>query len=104
MEPGVFRTDFLDGSSLHHTRQTIRGYSGSADQIRDWVQRTNHVQPGDLVMATAVVELAQADEPPLRLQLGADCVARVKAKLASVADELTKWRQTALSTGDSTDA
>lgn len=100
VEPGVFRTDFLDGSSLHHTRQTIQDYSGSAGQIRDWVQQTNHVQPGDPVKAAAaIVELAQADEPPLRLQLGADCVARVEAKLAYVADELTKWRRTALATG-----
>ena len=38
------------------------------------------------------------EKPPLRVQLGADCVARVEAKLAQVADELAQWRDLALST------
>ncbi|MER7702447.1 oxidoreductase [Kitasatospora sp. NPDC097605] len=100
VEPGVFRTDFLDGSSLHHTRQTIEDYSGSAGQTRDWARQTNHAQPGDPAKAAAaIVALARAEEPPLRLQLGADCVARVEAKLAAVADELAVWRGLSLSTG-----
>ncbi|WP_327371554.1 SDR family NAD(P)-dependent oxidoreductase [Streptomyces sp. NBC_01217] len=100
VEPGVFRTDFLDSSSLHDTGRTIEDYAESAGRTRDWARQTSHAQPGDPVKAAAaIVELAQAEQPPLRLQLGADCVARVEAKLASVADELAQWRQLALSTG-----
>jgi NAD(P)-dependent dehydrogenase (short-subunit alcohol dehydrogenase family) len=105
IEPGVFRTDFLDGSSLHHTRQSIDDYTDSAGRTRDFARQTNHAQPGDPVKAAAaIVKIAQADEPPLRLQLGADCVARVEAKLAAVADELAQWRPLALSTGFDTPA
>ncbi len=100
VEPGVFRTDFLDGSSLHHSRRTIEDYAGSAGRTRGWVQETNHTQPGDPARAAAaIVEIARAEEPPLRLQLGADCVARVEAKLAAVAGELAAWRGLSLSTG-----
>ncbi|MGW0082235.1 oxidoreductase [Streptomyces sp. NPDC003393] len=100
VEPGVSRTDFLDSSSLHHTRRAIEDYAESAARARDWADQTNHAQPGDPVKAAAaIVEVARAEKPPLRLQLGADCVARVEAKLASVADELAQWRELALSTG-----
>jgi NAD(P)-dependent dehydrogenase (short-subunit alcohol dehydrogenase family) len=100
VEPGVFRTDFLDGSSLHHTRRTIEDYAESAGRTRGWAEQTHHAQPGDPVKAAAaIVNLAQTEEPPLRLQLGADCVARVEAELASVADELATWREVSLSTG-----
>ncbi|MFD0149498.1 oxidoreductase [Streptomyces sp. NPDC055721] len=100
VEPGVFRTDFLDGSSLHHTGRAIEDYADSAGRIRDWAEQANHSQPGDPVKAAAaIVDLARAEEPPVRLQLGADCVARVEAKLASVASELAAWREVSLSTG-----
>jgi hypothetical protein len=35
---------------------------------------------------------------PSRVQLGADCVARVESKLATMARELEQWRALALST------
>jgi hypothetical protein len=36
------------------------------------------------------------DDPPARLQLGSHCVARVEAKLTSVANELQRWRPVTL--------
>jgi hypothetical protein len=50
------------------------------------------------VEAITVRQLAAAPEPPLRLQLGSDCVTLVEGKLASVAAELSQWRDLALST------
>jgi hypothetical protein len=41
---------------------------------------------------------AAAAEPPLRLQLGSDCVNLVEGKLADVTKELGQWRDLALST------
>ena len=98
VEPGVFRTDFLDGSSLHST-DAIEDYAGTAGNTRGWAADNNHAQQGDPAKgAAAIITVATADKPPLRLQLGADCVARVEAKLALVADELAQWRELALST------
>ncbi|MFF4625024.1 SDR family NAD(P)-dependent oxidoreductase [Nonomuraea jabiensis] len=56
--------------------------------------------PGDpRKAAAAIVDLLDVDDPPLRLQLGADAVARVEAKLERVAQELDQWRPVSLSTG-----
>ncbi|MFE9629014.1 oxidoreductase [Streptomyces sp. NPDC006527] len=99
IEPGVFRTDFLDSTSLHHTKHTIDDYAATAGGTRAWAQHNNHAQPGDPVKAaTAIIEVADSPQPPTRIQLGADCVARVEAKLELVANELTQWRELALST------
>jgi NADP-dependent 3-hydroxy acid dehydrogenase YdfG len=46
VEPGAFRTDFLDPRSLRMARQTIEDYAATAGQIRDWAHRENHQQPG----------------------------------------------------------
>lgn len=42
--------------------------------------------------------IATAADPPARLQLGADSVAAVEAKLQQVTEELNKWRELAVST------
>jgi hypothetical protein len=59
----------------------------------------NHAQRGDPgKLAAPVVDLPDAAEPPLRLQLGPDAVESVKAKLDQVRRELDEWRGVALST------
>ena len=42
--------------------------------------------------------IATSTEPPLRVQLGTDSLARVETKLAQVAGELATWRTLAEST------
>jgi NAD(P)-dependent dehydrogenase (short-subunit alcohol dehydrogenase family) len=100
VEPGYFRTDFLDGSSLHHTTQVIDDYAATVGEIREHTTQSNHAQPGDPAKAAAaIVTVAGVTDPPARLQLGADALARVDAKLTLVSDEMTQWRDLALSTG-----
>jgi len=45
-----------------------------------------------------MVKITEVERPPLRLQLGHDCVAAVEAKLEQVKLELEQWRQLAEST------
>ncbi len=99
VQPGGFRTDFLDNSSLHTEPKTITDYDPTAGATRDLAAVFNHTQRGDPVKAAAAIaDLAEAADPPLRLQLGGDCVARVEAKLDQMAAELDRWRAVALST------
>ncbi|MFE1029535.1 hypothetical protein ACFW5I_34140 [Streptomyces sp. NPDC058818] len=49
--------------------------------------------------AKAIVDITEVAEPPLRLQLGADAIERVEAKLDLVRRELGQWRHVALATG-----
>ena len=42
--------------------------------------------------------VVESEEAPLRLQLGADCVARVETELRTIASELRRRRELAVST------
>ncbi|MET9887442.1 oxidoreductase [Streptomyces sp. NPDC006430] len=99
VEPGGFRTDFLDPSSLHTEPHVIDDYAPTAGATRTALAGFNHLQPGDPAKAAAaIVGIADIAEPPLRLQLGTDSVARVEAKLDLVHRELAQYRALALST------
>lgn len=98
IEPGTFRTDFLDASSLRRAARVIEDYSDSGGSARQWADTANHNQLGDPFKGAAIVAIATSTKPPLRVQLGTDSLARVEAKLAAVASELAAWRILAEST------
>jgi NAD(P)-dependent dehydrogenase (short-subunit alcohol dehydrogenase family) len=99
VEPGLFRTDFLDASSLARTRRQTEDYKATVDTVRQWSDQTNHTQPGDPAKAAQAIILAAArPDPPLRLPLGGDSVALIQEKLDSVARELATVRSIAIST------
>lgn len=100
VEPGGFRTDFLNSSSMHVEPASIADYVTGAGPVREALAENDGRQPGDPVKAAkAIVDITEVAEPPLRLQLGADAVERVEAKLDLVRRELGAWRHTALATG-----
>lgn len=99
VEPGFFRTDFLDDTSLSRTAREIADYADTVGAMRTFAARANHAQPGDpSKLATAILALVAAPERPLRLPLGSDTVARIEEKNAHVAAELHEWRALAVST------
>lgn len=99
VEPGYFRTDFLDASSLHTEGQVIADYAATAGAVRDAVPGLNHGQPGDPVKdARAMIELADSGHPPMRAQLGSDCAAAMDGKIVQLRKEADAWRALALST------
>lgn len=100
VEPGFFRTEFLDPASLRRAGREIADYAGTVGALRGRATELNKQQPGDPDrLAAAMVRLAAAKDPPLRLPLGKDAVARVEAKHAAVTTELASWRALAESTG-----
>ncbi|MCF2528704.1 oxidoreductase [Yinghuangia soli] len=100
VEPGGFRTGFLGGASIRVEPASIPDYAAGAGPVREALAGFDGRQPGDPAKAAeAIVDLTEADDPPLRLQLGADAVERVEAKLDLVRRELDAWRHVALSTG-----
>ncbi len=104
VEPGFFRTNFLDESSLSRTAQEIDDYRDSVGKTRAHAADANGGQRGDpRKLAQAFIALVNAKNPPLRLPLGSDTVERIEAKNAFVAKELAEWRAFATST-DFTDA
>ncbi|MGW6613754.1 oxidoreductase [Streptomyces erythrochromogenes] len=99
IEPGGFRTDFLGQASIRVEPAAIADYAAGAGPVREALARNDGLQPGDPKKAAkAVVDVTETARPPLRLQLGADAVERVEAKLDLVRRELDQWRHVALST------
>ena len=99
VEPGYFRTDFLDARSLAVSRARIPDYADSAGRVRDLAAAVNHAQQGDPAkLAKALLAVVEAPSPPLRMPFGSDTVAAIEAKHASVAAELARWRDLAVST------
>ncbi|NKZ10795.1 SDR family NAD(P)-dependent oxidoreductase [Mycolicibacterium septicum DSM 44393] len=98
IEPGAFRTDFLDSSSLMTSPTVIHDYETSAG-TRKWSIDSNHAQVGDPVKAASIiVDIAHLDVPPVRLALGSDCFARFEKKFEQLSSDLQAWKDTTLST------
>jgi NAD(P)-dependent dehydrogenase (short-subunit alcohol dehydrogenase family) len=99
VEPGYFRTDFLDSSSLVKSPRVIADYAETAGRVRARASDLNHQQPGDPQrLAAAMVTLVNAENPPLRMPFGTDTLAVIEQKNAYVAEETAAWRELAAST------
>lgn len=99
IEPGYFRTDFLDATSLTVSGGEIADYAETAGRVRQVAADLNHGQPGDPdKLAQVLVDFADAANPPVRLPLGSDTVAAIEAKHVSDAEIVTKWRAVSVST------
>lgn len=99
VEPGYFRTDFLDSSSLHVTASIEDYAAGPAGATRGRASGLNHAQPGDPVKgARAIVDAVDNGEFPVRLFLGSDTIAAVSGKIDAVGAEVERQRAAAAST------
>jgi NAD(P)-dependent dehydrogenase (short-subunit alcohol dehydrogenase family) len=98
VEPGGFRTGFLDRGSLDTADRVIDDYETTAGLVRRQAAAGSQPRRNDLARgAAAILAIADAPDPPQRLPLGADAVAAVEGKLQRVAAELDQWRELAVS-------
>ncbi|MGF6691688.1 NAD(P)-dependent dehydrogenase (short-subunit alcohol dehydrogenase family) [Metapseudomonas resinovorans] len=99
VEPGFFRTDFLDDQSLVKTALELPDYDETVGAMRRFAEGANHAQPGDpSKFAGAVLNLVNAANPPQRLPLGSDALARISEKHSLVEGEVAAWKDLAMST------
>jgi NAD(P)-dependent dehydrogenase (short-subunit alcohol dehydrogenase family) len=99
VEPGFFRTDFMDSSSLHRTQVLSQDYEATVGKTRGFADENSGQQPGDpRKLAKVILEIVNAAVPPLRMPIGPDAVQRIIEKNRSVSLELEKWRSLAEST------
>ncbi len=100
LEPGFFRTDFLADGSLHRTARQLPDYAATVGPVREFAAGHDGQQPGDPdKLARVIVEIAAAADPPVRLPIGKDAVARIEQKHVAVIAELERWRTLSESTG-----
>jgi NAD(P)-dependent dehydrogenase (short-subunit alcohol dehydrogenase family) len=99
VEPGYFRTDFLDASSLMVAPKVIEDYDATSGNVRRRAVSMNHNQPGNPEkLAQAMLKLVDAQTPPLRLPLGTDTLKAIAEKNAYVAQETEAWKTVSAST------
>jgi NAD(P)-dependent dehydrogenase (short-subunit alcohol dehydrogenase family) len=99
VEPGYFRTDFLDGSSLNRVGNIIEDYADTVGKMRDRAAAVNRKQPGDpQKLAEALIEIANCDKPPVHLPLGIDSLNSYKAKTAAFAADIEAWHDVIIGT------
>ncbi|MGJ7568232.1 oxidoreductase [Variovorax sp. RB2P76] len=96
--PGSFRTDWA-GRSMVRAERHVTDYDAVFDPIREARQAKNGRQPGDPAKAAqALLKVIAAEKPPVHLLLGKDALALVRAKLASMAEEIDAWEAVSAST------
>ncbi len=99
VEPGYFRTEFLEGQSLVTSPALIADYAASAGRVREAAKQISLNQPGDPErLAQAMLTLVDAPNPPLRLPMGTDTLQAIADKHAFVEGETAAWRELAAST------
>jgi NAD(P)-dependent dehydrogenase (short-subunit alcohol dehydrogenase family) len=99
VEPGYFRTDFLDSNSLVESPRVIDDYAATSGEVRKLAKVYNQQQTGNPeLLAVAMIKLVEAPNPPMRLALGTDTLQAIEAKLAYVKEETDAWRELSAST------
>lgn len=93
IEPGFFRTDFLDSQSARFGGQPIADYAAQSVQIAEGFGARNHQQAGDPVrLASVLLQLAAHPTPPLRFAAGSDAVQIIGTKIDALRAELLAWQ------------
>ena len=100
VEPGVFRTDFLDSSSLSVAAERIGDYDGTPAHVTlDWIDKANHAQLVDPVKGAALIyEVTSTDTLPVHLDLGQDTIDRLEVKVRQIESDLAPWREKSAAT------
>jgi NAD(P)-dependent dehydrogenase (short-subunit alcohol dehydrogenase family) len=99
VEPGYFRTDFLEGNSLSTSPVVIDDYAATAGATREKAKVISRNQPGNPDrLASVLIDFVDMENPPVRLPLGSDTVAAIEAKIASDTAILERFRSISVST------
>jgi NAD(P)-dependent dehydrogenase (short-subunit alcohol dehydrogenase family) len=99
IEPGFFKTDFLDSSSVSYGEYIIDDYTNDVAKFIEFHEHMNHKQVGDPTkLGHVLMTLAQADEPPVRFSAGSDSLAKLREKTLSMQAEAEQWKELSSST------
>jgi NAD(P)-dependent dehydrogenase (short-subunit alcohol dehydrogenase family) len=93
VEPGPFRTRFLDKRSVKWARP-MSDYDQSVGKAREMLRQLDGKQPGDPARAARAILIAvDAHTPPLRLALGRMALEHIRDHVETRLDELDAWAE-----------
>lgn len=99
IEPGFFKTDFLDSTSVSYGAHDIADYSEQVKQFTEWHDNMNHQQVGDPAkLGTVMIELSQMEQPPVRFAAGSDAAGAVLTKVENMRTSAEKHSELSKST------
>ncbi|CAN5723386.1 oxidoreductase [soil metagenome] len=99
VEPGFFRTDFLEASSVRYTEITRPEYRTALEQLRGWLDGKNHQQEGDPAsLARVLLEVSTKEQQPLHLLMGSDAVAWMQDRIERDTRSTEEWQAVSAST------
>ncbi len=95
VEPGPFRTKFA-GEGFGIAQRKIEDYQLTVGVFRERIKGADGKQEGDPHKAAqAIIQVVNAESPPLRLPLGKIALATFSSKLAHVQKDLDDWSELA---------
>ncbi|AXY76258.1 SDR family NAD(P)-dependent oxidoreductase [Paraflavitalea soli] len=97
--PGYFRTQFLSAGSLNVPEKPIEAYK----EVRESQAFHQNIMDGNQLgdpdkAALAMIQIAETQNPPLHLFLGADAYDMAYNKINSIKEELEAWKSVTVST------
>ncbi|AFL86445.1 short-chain dehydrogenase of unknown substrate specificity [Terriglobus roseus DSM 18391] len=99
VEPGFFRTDFLEPTSVRYTDAALPEYAPGLEQMQAWLNGKSLQQEGDPAkLAKVLVDVASKPEQPLHLLMGSDAIAWMEDRLQRDAKNVEEWRTVSAST------
>jgi len=100
VSPGYFRTNFLSASSLSVPKNQIQDYQTVREVQSTHENDYDGNQNGDPEKAAEVlIKIAESQQPPLHLFLGADAYHLAEVKMEAVKQDLESVRALATATG-----
>lgn len=99
VEPGAFRTNWSSNTAIIRSARVIEDYAATAGMVRSGLEYMDGRQENDPAKgAQAIIAVVDAQNPPMRLPLGADSVGYLRDKLAAMSAELEAWEDIASNT------
>lgn len=99
VEPGYFRTDFLDLSSMMFGSKVVDDYALTTDKFKRNLSAINHIQDGDPhKLAKAIIVLAGSENAPIHFPAGADAIEWIDERNRSISDDINAWKNLSLET------
>lgn len=94
--PSGFRTDWA-GRSANNSPVVIDDYATTAGKNKSDIRGYSGNQPGDPARAAqAIVKAVEAENPPMRLLLGAGALKGARIKLEQLKKDFDTWEETTL--------
>jgi NAD(P)-dependent dehydrogenase (short-subunit alcohol dehydrogenase family) len=91
--PSGFRTDWA-GRSANDSKIKIDDYAATAEKNKGDIRKVSGLQAGDPVRAAkAMIAVTEAENPPLRLLLGAAALKGARLKLDELKNDFDTWAE-----------